>query len=187
MNVASAEDPSSYSLIVTNGTADTADDAVYHPPTTPVYTVTTALDGSKVYMVALTFGSDLALYGSGAFRLRIGDDYQPIVTTNRTDVTPNDDIDSTMQGATELGPYSNSVGQSWAISGRSVRGRTMEWPGGEDTPGAAQPPGRATNVDAESHFMPGPPAMSVPKATFRPSTTTFRTTTVPFTARKCTI
>ncbi len=170
MDAASAQNTDFYSLIMTNGTADTSDDVVIHP-TAAVYTETSksGSPGSPVYMVALTFGkdangnpiTDLAQIGTGAFRLRVGNEYQPIVTTDRTDISPDDDGDSTLQGATNLGSYADyppatpldsSTPQSWVISGNvGMQPYTLEWPGGQDTPGSRSLPIGATDVEEDNH------------------------------------
>ncbi|MFH1922588.1 MAG: hypothetical protein ABIP48_22220, partial [Planctomycetota bacterium] len=69
----SVETPEFYQLIVTNDTATTADDTfVDLDPTDP----NAIVYDSATHKVTLTYPNDLATYGTGAFRLRIGTEYQ---------------------------------------------------------------------------------------------------------------
>ena len=69
----SATNTSFYRLAVTNETATTNDDIEIFPSSV-VYDPTSN-------KATLTFAQDLALYGTGAFRLRIGNEYQEIETS----------------------------------------------------------------------------------------------------------
>ena len=88
MDPYSAKNVNFYAPIDTKGTADTADDVVVYP-TSAVYTPYDLATG-KGRMVTLTFATgidsngnafpitDLAQLGTGAFRLRVGDQYQTV-------------------------------------------------------------------------------------------------------------
>ncbi|MCG2682991.1 MAG: Ig-like domain-containing protein, partial [Planctomycetales bacterium] len=93
MDLASAQTLTYYSLISTQDTANTSDDVIINP--------TQAVYNAAAKKVTLTFGADSAgnpatdlaqlvadpaKNAIGAFRLRIGDQYRPIVATERTDV-----------------------------------------------------------------------------------------------------
>ncbi|MCG2683351.1 MAG: GEVED domain-containing protein, partial [Planctomycetales bacterium] len=106
--------------------------------------------------------ADPAKNAIGAFRLRIGDQYRPIVATERTDVQDGwfIDVGSTFDAAADLGSFKYAAdpltGQSWLISGRiSPIYYDVQWPGGRNTPGNRDLPEGATDVWAESHTAPG--------------------------------
>ncbi len=152
-----------YSLISTQDTANTSDDVIITP--------TQAVYDAAAKKVTLTFGvnsngdpaidlaqlvADPAKNATGAFRLRIGDEYRPIVTEELTGVVDNG---STFDEASDLGTLINSsdalAGQSWLISGQiSPIYYDVQWPGGRNTPGNRDLPEGATDVAAESHTYP---------------------------------
>ena len=152
-------------------------------------------------MVTLTFSGDLANLGTGSFRLRIGDAYETslanptgdIVTTAITkDVNgnplsdANDGATSTFANAANLGSFTYTpnplTGQSWVISGTiGPIPYSLEWPGGQDTPGERSLPTGATDVAGENHTPLARPT-SVPTGRFPPTTTTSRPITASSTA-----
>ncbi len=166
MDAASAETLAFYQLISTQDTANTSDDVVFHP--------TSAVYNSATKMVTLTFAkdqsgtacSDLASLitsasasATGAFRLRVGNEYRAIVTTERSNLLGNDgaDVASTFGGAWDLGSFTytanTKTGQSWVVSGEvaAVVDYDLQWPGGQDDVGSRSLPEGATDVTAESH------------------------------------
>ena len=173
MDPASAQNTSFYQLIVTNNSANTADDVVVNP--------TAAVYNATAKMVTLTFGADshgntitdLAALGAGSFRLRIGDAYETslanptgdIITSAVTkDVNGNpldsatSDVGSTFATSANLGSFTYApnplTGQSWVISGAIAPiPYSLEWPGGQDTPGERSLPSGSTDVSGENQTV----------------------------------
>jgi hypothetical protein len=162
MNPTSAQTLTYYTLIVTRDTANTNDDVAINP--------TAAIYDAAARKVTLVFAqdavgnpiTDLAQIATGAFRLRIGDQYRPIVTTERTDAQESStllDIAGTFAGAADLGSFTYAgdplTGQTWVLSGQiSPVYYDILWPGGRNTPGVRDLPEGATDVASESHTDP---------------------------------
>ncbi|MBN1394825.1 MAG: pre-peptidase C-terminal domain-containing protein, partial [Pirellulales bacterium] len=157
MNPESAQNTDYYCLIATQETATVEDDEIFHP--------TEAVYDAEAMKVTLTFAADLAELvtdpgksATGSFRLRIGDEYQPIVTSERSDVTDDwfTDFGSTFEDSFTLGNFAASSGESWLISGViSALYYDVQWPGGQNTPGNRSLPEGALDVASESHTSPG--------------------------------
>ena len=165
MNPASAQNTSFYQLIVTNNTANTADDVVINP--------TAAVYDPTAKMVTLTFSGDLATLGTGSFRLRIGDAYETSLANPTGDIITsaitkdvngnplsdaNDGATSTFANSANLGSFTYTpnplTGQLWVISGTIGQiPYSLEWPGGQDTPGQRSLPTGATDVAGENNTV----------------------------------
>jgi subtilisin-like proprotein convertase family protein len=141
-----AQDPRFYQLIFTRETASPDDDLVV-TPTSVTYNATKNL-------VRLVFGQDLANYGTGSVRLRIGSAYQPIQTWNMSE---GGDAASTFYGATVVSGFgTGTVGQSVIISGSIVTpiSYNLEWPGAIDEPGHRDLPDY-DSILIEDHYLTG--------------------------------
>jgi len=140
-----AQDPRFYQLIFTRETASPSDDLVI-TPTSVTYDATKNL-------VRLTFAQDLANYGTGAVRLRIGSAYQPIQTWNMSEGA---DAASTYYNATVISGFgTGNLGQSVIISGSIVTpiAYNLEWPGAIDEPGHRDLPNYPPpSIQGEDHF-----------------------------------
>ena len=115
----SAENADFYRLTVTGQTAETDDD-VEIAPQSIVY-------DPVANTVELTFSDDLANYGTGAFRLRIGNEYREIETSTQDASTVGD----TFQTATNLGLLGSSLGAASLIVSSEIEPLPydLEWPG----------------------------------------------------------
>ncbi len=167
MDPASAETEAYYSLISTQDTANTSDDVIINPTQVDYdaaakkITLTFGADSNGDPAIDLTqLVADPAKNATGAFRLRIGDEYRPIVAEELTGVVDDlfTDVGSTFDEAADLGTLVNSsddlAGQSWLISGYvSPIYYDAQWPGGRNTPGNRDLPEGATDVWPESHTM----------------------------------
>ncbi len=140
LHVASAQNPNFYQLINTAGTADTEDDTVILPESVSYDPVADK--------AVLTFAEDLAAYGSGAYRLRIGNEYRKIDTSAPSFDDPGDSFaDAASLGA--LGSAMNA--QSWVLaSSIDPVPYPLEWPGGIDEPGHRDLP---IHQAVEAHYM----------------------------------
>ena len=159
LQTASAQNPSLYQLIFTNGTATTADDKVYNPQSV-VY------DPVK-NMATLTFASslDLLVSGTGMYRLRIGDNATPPQTVQKT-VSPDQagsDL-STSYALGALAATNGSDGISEVITGAAIEppgyngNTTTNAPYPLTFPGAKTDPGQS-NVPAsfgQTHLVTTP-------------------------------
>ena len=156
----SAENPDFYQLIMTADTADTNDDTVIAPED---------VDYDPVADKAvLTFADDLAAYGTGAYRLRVGNEYRKIDTSTPSFNNPGDSFaDAAMLGT--LGSLTSA--QSWVLtSSIDPVYYPLEWPGGVDEPGHRDLPAHQA---VEAHYMAGADTTGV----LRRFTTVFRSTT----------
>ncbi len=121
-----------YQLMYTRDTASTDDDLVVQP-------VVVNPDPAR-NMVELVFAKDLSDYGLGAFRLRIGNWYQPILTASVAEAnagssfyTPQD-LSAASQGGWVFGDGSGP--QSLILDGEiEAQPYDLEWPGANDEPG----------------------------------------------------
>ncbi|MGQ9504528.1 MAG: GEVED domain-containing protein [Thermogutta sp.] len=141
-----AQDPRFYQLIFTKETASPEDDLVITP--------TSVTYNAAKNLVRLTFAQDLANYGTGAARLRIGSVYQPIQTWNMSEGA---DVASTFYNATPISGFgTGSVGQSVIISGSIVTpiAYDLEWPGAIDEPGHRDLP-NYDSILIEDHYSTG--------------------------------
>jgi len=144
-----AQDPRFYQLIFTKETASPDDDVVVNP-------VSVTYDANK-NLVRLDFGQDLANFGTGAARLRIGSEYRPIQTWNMSEGA---DAPSTFYNAVVIGNGfgSGAVGQSVIISGTIVTPSSvsynLEWPGAIDEPGHRDLPDY-DSILIEDHYLTG--------------------------------
>jgi len=145
-----------YSLLYTNGTADPSDDMEYKPPVVGGVTYDPA--ANKVSLKFL--GGDLAALttGTGVYRLRIGNDYQPVVTKHMSEQTTeagqsfytNQTLAGSDFGAI-AGPHSLILSAS--IDAQPFR---LEFPGAVDEPGHRDlPPMTNTtgNPMIEDHYL----------------------------------
>jgi len=149
----SAENPNFYQLFVTGNSADPSDDTMVLP-------VAVDYDPATDKAV-LTFGDDLASYGTGAFRLRIGNEYQPVQTEFQ--VAPADagtSLATAMDVRTDIGGslapiFGDGSGPQSLIIGGSVDPHaldfTLEWPGAIDEPGHRDLP-NYPSLAIEDHF-----------------------------------
>lgn len=144
-----AQDPRFYQLIFTKETASPDDDVVVNP-------VSVTYDANK-NLVRLDFGQDLANFGTGAARLRIGSEYRPIQTWNMSE---GGDAPSNFYNAVVIGNgFGNgTVGQSVIISGTIVTpgsvSYNLEWPGAIDEPGHRDLPDY-DSILIEDHYLTG--------------------------------
>jgi|GEM_PF-498183 len=151
------EAPEFYTLFVTRETANPDDDAIVLPQT--------VLYDADLKKATLIFEHDLAYYGTGAFRLRIGDRYQPTVTEF---VTTPYDAGQTFASAInvrllsgDLAPnFGDGTGpQSIIIAGQVNNWQldpTLWWPGGNDEPGHRNlPKHTAGQLLIENHYSAG--------------------------------
>ncbi|MCS7239142.1 MAG: hypothetical protein NZ899_12870, partial [Thermoguttaceae bacterium] len=151
------ENPAFYQLIGTRQTADPRDDVVV-APSQVVY-------DPSLRKVTLTFERDLADYGTGAFRLRIGDTYQIFQTDFVT--TPYDAgqtfasaLSVRSLGGSLAGRFGDGTGpQSLIISSQINSWQldpTLWWPGGNDEPGHRNlPQHTAGMLYIENHYASG--------------------------------
>ena len=157
LDQASASNVNFYQLIATNDTATTADDL---PPVTPasvIYNDTTSADGTPVHEAKLTFAQPLSAYqhaalSGEAFRLRIGNDVQPVPPPNVQTVTglPGDtfaaayDVNTTNPGGV-LGPQQQIFNARIA---QVALDPNLIYLGSDNTPGHR-------NIPAEDHLGGG--------------------------------
>ena len=144
LDAASAANVNLYQLIRTQETANPEDDADINP--------------SNVYYDAeldralLVFGNPLDSYGTGAYRLRIGNEYKVYDTTA---MSPADAGDSfhTAYGLTTFG---NSTDPQSLIVSASIdpQDLALEWPGAVDEPGQRDLYSH-TDIVIEDHFLTG--------------------------------
>ncbi|MBN2216564.1 MAG: VCBS repeat-containing protein, partial [Pirellulales bacterium] len=123
----SVENTSFYQLFATQQTADPNDD--------PVVTPDSVVYDPVANKAVLTFADDLANLGlgAGAFRLRIGNEYQPILTEPFSAGV----IGDTLAGAADVGTLgSATLGASLIISSAiEPLPYDLQWPGSIEEPG----------------------------------------------------
>ena len=152
LDESAAENVNFYQVFVTKDSATPADDVVILPASV-VY------DAAR-HMAVLTFSQDLADYGTGAFRLRIGTPYQPIQTDFR--VAPGDAgtsfytaMDVRTLGGSVAPVFGNGTGPQSLIIAGSIDPLpldfTLEWPGAIDEPGHRDLPNYPA-LAIEDHF-----------------------------------
>lgn len=135
LDLASAQNPAFYQLIVTQGTADPSDDVI-SLPLSAVYDPDFSQDPSGTPLggrVVLTFGQPLSDLGTGTFRLRIGTDEAPLPSPTVIDINPPQDPGDTWTTAWQLG----SLGLRTAINSAivSTTPYPVVFPGGIGDPG----------------------------------------------------
>jgi len=150
-----AENPAFYQLFVTQDSATPADDVMILPSQVDY-------DPAQDKAV-LTFAQDLDQYGTGAFRLRIGNRYQAVVsdfqvapeagTSFATAVDVRSDLGGTLAPSfgDGSGPQSLIIGGSVDAWGLDF---TLEWPGAIDEPGHRDLPDFPA-ILIEDHFATG--------------------------------
>jgi hypothetical protein len=151
------EAPEFYQLLVTRATANPNDDTILLPSQV-VY-------DAALRKATLIFENDLATYGTGVFRLRLGDRYQPTMSEF---VTAPFDAGQTFATAIDVralpGTLPAQFGdgtapQSLIISGQINNWRldpTLWWPGGNDEPGHRNlPQFGAGQLSVENHYSGG--------------------------------
>lgn len=152
LNEPAAENVNFYQLFVTQDSATPADDVMIQP-------ASVNYDPAR-HMAVLTFSDDLATYGTGAFRLRIGTPYQRIQTEFRT--APVDAgtsfytaMDVRTLGGSVAPVFGNGNGPQSLIIGGSIDPHvldfTLEWPGAIDEPGHRDLPNYPA-IAIEDHF-----------------------------------
>ena len=155
-------DPHLFQLVVTQNTADPADDFVYTPASVSFNTSTN--------MAQLTFAGPLSLMGSGAFRLRIGNNQAVATGSNSVPATvsvPVGAAGSTFGDASTLSqdPGPNNLGDLNATPHQILSGPgtvigpvagspVTAYPGGNVGPGVRNIP-IEQNVDTAAQQQPG--------------------------------
>ncbi|HYW77925.1 MAG TPA: FG-GAP-like repeat-containing protein, partial [Thermoguttaceae bacterium] len=154
LDLASAENPEFYQLIATQNTATTTDDGAFFTPIDVQYNV-------MKHKAILTFEKSLEELdlGGGAYRLRIGNKYQEVLTA--AFAAPGD-AGSSFDSADDLlqVPAFGQGGdaQSIVITGASIAPTPydlqyiLEWPGGVDEPGHREFPDLSP-ASIEDHFL----------------------------------
>jgi len=145
-----AANTSFYQLIVTNNTATPADDKVIYPDSV-------AYDAGANKAV-LTFTQDLAdptYGGTGAFRLRIGNDYEVITTSHAPD-SPVDRAGESFHTAETLVSFGDGLGPESLVISAEINPKKydLEWPGAVDEPGQRDLPWYPA-IQIEDHFVTG--------------------------------
>ncbi|RMF98938.1 MAG: hypothetical protein D6741_09015, partial [Planctomycetota bacterium] len=143
LDVDAATDPKFYQLIFTQATLRPDDDVVFHP-------VSVSYDADR-NLVTLDFGADLADLGTGAARLRIGNEYQPITTTS---FAPGD-AGSSFATATAVPNLGTGAAPEAVVISASIdpQGYPMDWPGAVDEPGHRDLPWNEVLI--EDHYLTG--------------------------------
>ncbi|MEA1950499.1 MAG: DVUA0089 family protein, partial [Planctomycetota bacterium] len=130
LDEASAENLDFYRLTLTGQTADTADD-VELTPQSVVY-------DAVANTVELTFSDDLANLGTGAFRLRIGNEWREIVTEAKdaAEIIAENELDVNLVGDTflaalELGMLGSATEAASLIVSSAIEPQAydLDWPG----------------------------------------------------------
>jgi len=147
-----AENRNFYQLFVTQDSATPADDVMVLPDSVQYSAATNK--------AVLTFAQDLANYGTGAFRLRIGNAYQPVQTEFRVAAGDAGNSFYTAMDVRTLGGavapiFGNGSGPQSLIIGGSIDpwplDFTLEWPGAIDEPGHRDLPNYPA-LAIEDHF-----------------------------------
>ena len=147
-----AENRNFYQLFVTRNSADPNDDLMVLPQRVEY---DAALDKATLY-----FAQDLALYGTGAFRLRVGNAYQPTLSDFRVVTTDPGTtfwtaLDIRSVGGSLAPIFGNGSGPQSLILTGTIDAHpldfTLEWPGAVDEPGHRDLPNHPALM-IEDHF-----------------------------------
>jgi len=119
----SARNTQFYQLFVTQETATPDDDVTHYP---------VSVDYDPVENKAvLTFANDLATFGAGAFRLRIGNQYQKITTPT---AIPKGIVGDTFATASDVGTLADGTAGKSVIISSAIEALPydLQWPGSID-------------------------------------------------------
>jgi len=154
LDQAAAEKEELYQLIATQGTVEPADDGPPIHPSSAVY-------DPAANKVTLTFDNvdhDLTHYGTGAFRLRIGNEYHEVATSYASPGEAGSSFSAAL-GVPDFGGVltdAHSLIISAAIDNTSEWLPTaLEWPGANDEPGHRDlpgDPGSDWDIAGENHL-----------------------------------
>ncbi len=133
-----------YQLIRTQDSANPEDDQVFVPQTVHY--------DADLDRVVLVFAGPLAAYGEGAYRLRIGNEYE-MYTTSAVSVS---DAGDSFHTAQELASFGTSGAPESLILGARIdpQDLELEWPGAVDEPGQRDLYTH-TDIKVEDHYMTG--------------------------------
>ena len=156
-------DPKFFQLFVTNNTLDPNDDVLVLPKTVD-YKYNVVVDGKNVNRAILTFDDNLDEFGTGSFRLRIGDYYYEtethVIDLMNSETVIGDTFKTSYPISSNIFDTGKNEPQSLIIHGQINRQYDpVEYPGYRDDPGHRDLPYDA-GYDGDNHISDTPDSQS---------------------------